>query len=141
MVDARGRLEAALLAAMARAATTEMVWGRDDCALWVAGVLRQALGYDPARRWRGRYWSRGGARRLLGKGGMEDALAEAAGRHGWREIDPADARVGDVALARANQMARPVTMVCRAPGWFVGRDSVGFAAVRTAKIIKAWAVV
>lgn len=140
MVTARERLEVAVVAAMAKAARTQMSWGRDDCALWVAGVLRRALGYDPARRWRGRYWSRGGALRMLGKGGIEGALGEAADRHGWREIAPADAQVGDVAMAGARG-GRPVTMVCRGRGWFVGRDSVGFAAVRAAKIVKAWAVV
>src|SRR6266850_5751068 len=60
--ERRLKLERALLSAMTAAG--EMQWGKDDCALWCANILKDALGYDGAERFRGRYRTRIGARRV-----------------------------------------------------------------------------
>src|SRR4051812_21753510 len=69
--DSRRSLERALMAAMGSA--SEMQWGKDDCALWCANILKDALCYDGAERFRGRYRTRIGAGRVLGKAGLAGA--------------------------------------------------------------------
>jgi hypothetical protein len=124
-INPRRSLERALLAAMASAG--EMQWGKDDCALWCANILKDALGYDGAERFRGRYRTRLGARRVLGKG----ARRRAAGRRTQARLAP------DQGRARAGRRHRhpdawdvPVTVICRAPGWFVARNEMGGARCR-----------
>lgn len=136
MTDPRARLEAALVAEMA--ACGPMQWGRDDCALWCANILREALGYDAAAPFRGRYRTRRGAHRVLGKTGLAAALRAAGRRHGWRRAKPGEERVGDIGLILVGGVAS--TVICRAPGWFVGRSEHGWTALPAAEVRLAWSV-
>lgn len=114
-------------------ATCLMSWGTDDCALWVADIVRDARGYDPAADWRGAYKTRAGATALLGPLGLPRALRRAALRWGWTRVDPADARAGDVALAVLPALVDghlrrlPTTLICGGAGWFFARTGDGFA--------------
>jgi hypothetical protein len=132
----RAALEQALGQAMATAG--EMRWGRDDCALWCANILNAALGYDGAARFRGRYRTRSGARRVLGHGGLPGALRAAARKHGWRRIEPGAEQVGDIGILMQGDL--PVTVICRAPGWFVARSEQGWSAIPAKTIRVIWAV-
>jgi hypothetical protein len=78
VTEERQRLERAVIAAMDRATKQEMAWGSDDCALWCADILKEALGYDGAERFRGRYRTRIGAMRALGRDGLAAALRAAS---------------------------------------------------------------
>ncbi len=139
----RARLEGALLKAMDQALAEPMRWGADDCALFCANVIRDALGYDPAESLRGRYATRAEAQALLAPLGLAFVLKNAAARFGWRRVAPADARCGDLGLSlmRHGERSLPVTLIGRAPGWFVARGEHGFAAVRAQFVRLAWAVV
>lgn len=131
-----------------RWAASGMQWGKDDCMLAVADIVKALTGKDPARRFRGRYCSRRGAARLLGRGGGMKALRDSARALHWRKIDPARACAGDVGLV-------PVTIlddssgrtsqtfaaaICRAPGWFVGRNERGVTGVPAARVVHAWSI-
>lgn len=135
----RHRLEREVVRAMDRAATTPMQWGVDDCGLWFANIIKAALGYDPGAQWRGRYDSREGAAVALGQLGLIFGGNMIAQRYGWRRIPACEALPGDVGFLRAK--ATPgvpsfvCVVVCRAPGWFVGRNESGFTAV-TAKSVR-----
>lgn len=122
----REKLQRALLGAMDSASASEMQWGRDDCALWCANILHQALGYDAALRFRGRYRTRIGAGRVLGAAGLAAALRAAARRHGWHRIDLGGEQTGDIGIAMIGGV--PATVICRDRGWFVGRSDVGWTA-------------
>src|SRR5262245_17321572 len=142
---------------LTRAATVEahvaqwcqrpMAWGVDDCMLAVADVVRDITGHDPARKYRGRYKTPSGARRVLGAGGaLAIVKAQARARH-WRRVDPAKAKPGDVGLTRLaiERPGRPsfivlAAMVCRAPGWWVGRNEYGFTALPPRNIVMAWSI-
>lgn len=134
----RRALDAALVAAMNEAAAREMVWGRDDCGMWCAGILQVALGYDAAGRVRGRYKTRTGARRVLGKPWLAGFLRGAARRHGWRRIRRGE-QVGDIGVAVIDGVA--TTVICRAPGWFVGRNETGFTGLPASTVRLVWAVI
>lgn len=134
----RRALDAALVAAMDAAAAQEMVWGRDDCGMWCAGVLLVALGYDAADCVRGRYRTRIGAKRVLGRPWLAGFLRSAARRHGWRRIKRGE-QVGDMGLALLDGVS--TTVICRAPGWFVGRNEAGFTAVPASAVRLMWAVI
>lgn len=110
---------------VARWCREPMRWGVDDCALACANIICDALGYDPAAPWRTGYVDRDGARAVLGALGLGFALQRAAKAHGWRRVDPRQARPGDVGLLL--QDGNPVTVMCKAPGWFVGRSEYGAA--------------
>jgi hypothetical protein len=141
----RERLAAAVGAGLDRA-HGEVRWGEDDCALWVAGILRDALGYDPAARWRG-YVDRDGAARAVGALGLGMAIRSAAKQFGWPRIAPEDGAVGDIGVTPAPAVIdgrverRLTTFICRAPGWWVARSERGFFAIESAGIKFAWAVV
>lgn len=137
-VNMRAKLEAALLAAMADAAVP-MQWGRDDCALWCANVLQAALGYDGAARFRGRYRTRIGARRVLDAHGLAGALRAAARKHGWHRIKVGAEQVGDIGILMLGDV--PVTVICRAPGWFVARSETGWSAMPAKHVRVIWQIV
>jgi hypothetical protein len=135
--ERRVSLERALLSAMACA--SEMQWGRDDCALWCANILKDALGYDGAERFRKRYRTRIGARRVLGRGGIAGALRASARLHGWHRIKAGAEQVGDIGIAVLGGI--PSTVICRAQGWFVGRNLVGWTAVPANLVRVIWTVI
>ncbi|XUM25110.1 DUF6950 family protein (plasmid) [Bradyrhizobium oligotrophicum S58] len=135
-LDPRDALERALLAAMA--GRQQMRWGVDDCALWCANIIQEALGYDPAAAWRGRYRSRRGALRVLGRAGLLAAIEGAAAVHGWRHIDPGTEAKGDIGLMLVDGV--PSTVICRAPGWFIGRNEGGWTALQGRHLQALWAV-
>lgn len=138
----RTQLERAVLAGMDRACERPMQWGVDDCALWVADILKEAFGRDFAAKFRGRYQSRRGAMRVLGRGGLLKAVRTAARSRRWKRIHPSGAKPGDVGLAWTLFEGKPVlaTAVCRAPGWFVARNERGFSAVPADKVAVTWSV-
>ena len=132
----RDKIEAALRAAMAD--TSPMRWGTDDCALWCANIIKAALGYDGAARFRGRYRTRIGAGRVLGRQGLAGALRAAARKHGWRRIKAGGEQVGDIGILMLG--AVPVTVICRAPGWFVARNETGWSALPAKLVRVIWQV-
>lgn len=138
----RTALETAIIAAMEVAAVEPMQWGKDDCALWAANILRPVLGYDPAAAWRGRYRTRSGAYRVLGKSNLANAIRAVARRHHWKRIYPTLAQAGDVGMVWTEWEGKPVlaTVVCRARGWFVGRAEAGFTAMPAERVAVAWSV-
>lgn len=134
----RARAGAAVIAAMNRACARPMQWGVDDCALWVADILCELTGADPAAEFRGRYKTQRGARRVLGKGGLAGAIRRAARRLGWVRIPAGYAEPGDLGLLMGP--AGPTMVICRARGWFVGRDERGFGAVAARHVRLAWSL-
>jgi hypothetical protein len=138
-VTLRRRLEREVIAAMDRAVVQEIRWGVDDCTLWAVEPVRRVLGYDPAAKGRGHYRTRKGAARVLGKAGLAGAMRSAARRHGWKRIDPKEARPGDLGLVLIND-AYSMT-VCRSRGWFVVRADGGYVAVAAAQQKIAFRVV
>lgn len=137
-LEARARLESAVIDIMSEAAAAPMQWGRDDCALWAVEPLRRALDVDAAEDLRGRYRTRKGAQRVLGKGGLASAMRAAARRHCWIRIAAGEARPGDLGLVAID--GGFAMAVCRAPGWFVARNESGFTAVRSGTVRFSWAV-
>lgn len=159
MTTKRQRLEAAVIAGMDRAGRAEMQWGRDDCALWVADIIQDALGYDPAAPFRGHYTTRLGAMRAMGPKGMLGVARSAARRHKWKRINPEAARPGDVGLAWTTAkvpgwvttsegkrvkglVEKPVlaSVICRSRGWFVARNEHGWTAAKAEHVAHAWSV-
>lgn len=138
----RRALESAVVEGMARAERSVMQYGVDDCALWVANIQCDVLGYDPAAHVRGRYKSRYGALRVTGAAGLLGQLKRIARRHQWKRIDPSLAQPGDTGLAWTFVSGKAVlaTVICRASGWFVGRNEGGFTALRADKVTVAWSV-
>lgn len=73
----------------------EFDYGRLDCCLFVANVIRDYTGKDWAARWRGRYSSEFGALRMVAEHGDLEGLASYA----YGEMQPMSrARDGDPAI-------------------------------------------
>lgn len=143
-LKARADLELALRKALWLAVDKQMVWGKDDCALWCADIIRDALGYDPALKFRGTFDDRAGASLMLGKTGLLGALRTSARRHRWRQIKPDDGLVGDMGLAILNNVEGKMIqscVICRAPKWFIARSEHGFTAIASRFVARAWAVI
>lgn len=132
----RERLRQELLRAMGTDAP--MQWGVDDCALWCANILHAALGYDAAQSFRGRYGTADEAQRVLGDGGLPHAIRNAARQHNWRRVAPGKECVGDIGLMRTTEVVS--TVICRAPGWFIGRSEGGWVAIPSRLVKPIWSV-
>ena len=77
----RTRLSEALDREVDRWCREPMEWGIDDCALSVANVIREALGYDPAEAWRASHWDRASAETASGRLGLGFATRRVAKAH------------------------------------------------------------
>ncbi len=130
-----------------------MRWGEDDCALWCANVLREVLGFDPAARFRNRYTTARGYRRVLrheGLASLEEAIDGVARQCGWPCIDPAEAETGDLGIihvsasrgaeAGRGRLQALACVIRRGPLW-AGRRHLGVGHLPTEQVIRVWSVV
>lgn len=110
----------------------------DGCALFQCDIHLAATGDDPAAKWRGRYTTPRGMRRVMGKGGLANCMRGAARRHGWKRIKPLAARVGDVGLVLTPTGFAVVRMLHR--GEWIGRNAMGWSMLPTDRVRVAWAI-
>lgn len=136
-IVSRDVLERAVAVAMASAG--EMQWGRDDCALWCIDIVRSVLDYDPAAVFRGRYRTKIGAHRVLGKAGLAGAFKAEARRRKWHRVTVGSEQVGDLGIAHIGGIQS--TVICRAPGWFIGRNENGWTALPSKYVRIIWSVI
>lgn len=139
----RDRYETEILTALDAIDERPAQWGVDDCALWVANIVKRVTGVDPAATWRGNYADRDGATAVLGSLGLGFAIRQAAKTMGWRHIDANEADTGDIGIIMVptpDGSKRPMTMICRVRGWFVGRSEDGFLVLDASAVKSAWAV-
>lgn len=73
--------------AIERAMLTDMVWGRDDCSLWVCNAISNAGGPDFAEALRGYHCQFGAARKLKAHagGGLIEAAIKIAGEFSLKQ--------------------------------------------------------
>ena len=111
-----------------------MAYGKSDCAMWAAEILRELHGVDLARGWRKRYGSEAGAQRTLRRYGLLDPIERVTRRAGWASRDVASARPGDLGLmATAKGHACVVCFkVTSNAMWWVGRIDGGVTLTKTA---------
>lgn len=76
--------------------------GQHDCALFVAGWVREVTTIDLAEGWRGAYRSEGGGLRKLRRAGFESPVAVLEGA--LPEIAPVAALPGDVVVLEDEAM-------------------------------------
>jgi hypothetical protein len=117
----------------------ELTWGMDDCGMWCGDIFKEALGYDPVERFRGRYKTRIGAKRVLGSGGLPAAIRAISRKYGWHHIKEGDEQSGDIGIVEINGV--PSTVICRAPGWFIGRNDFGWTALQSSAVRVMWSVI
>lgn len=126
--EVREQYQETILHMASKLSSVPMRYGRDDCLLFVANIDRDVIGIDPAAGYRGKYRSKRGAARVLGKGGVEGFARMIAARYGWKEIDPRAARPGDRGLVPT--VEGPAGVIFSGQYWF-GRADVGITAYRT----------
>lgn len=127
--------EAAIRAALDRWCSGPIKWGRDDCLMGLAEVVRVATGRDVGKPYRGRYRSAGGAVRVLGPRGVPGALAKAARSLRWPSLPPARCQNG--AIGYIETPAGPAG-VMRLGNMWVGRFPSGFSMFPSSEVRKAW---
>lgn len=111
----------------------------DDCLIWLADIYKNALGVDPAQSWRGAYCSSDEMWAKLGWRGIYGATLKAARTLQWPKIEPKDARLGDLGLVVAEDNLHAGVIYAGKKLW-VGRIDMGFGALPTSAIIRAWSV-
>ena len=102
-------------------------WGRDDCAMWAAAVLRDLHGVDLGRGWRRRYRSETGAARVLRETNLLRSVHAATRKAGWVRRAPEYARPGDLGIisAATGDLACVVCLRGGADQWWAGRINHG----------------
>lgn len=84
-----------LRSVLSRYESAAFAWGRLDCCLFVADVLKELHGVDYAAKWRGTYSTEFGAKRIVVRhGGVEGIARSAFGDM----LPPESARDGDPVL-------------------------------------------
>lgn len=110
-------------------------WGRRDCCLWAANVVRAMTGIDPAVRWRG-YRTRAAAEALMAaNGGVEGLIASALA---GREVAPTRAQRGDVVLLR--QDGAEAAGVVALDGRIATQGRRGIVVLPRAAALRAWRI-
>jgi hypothetical protein len=132
----RRRLAAALERAMRQVVGRQM--GFDGCVVFQANVHLAVTGIDPIARWRGRYSTRRGMQRIMGRAGVPGCMRQAARSMKWKSIKPAAACIGDVGIV-ATETGPAVVRKLHRNEW-IGRNNGGWTVVPTKDVRLAWAV-
>ena len=90
----------ALSAYFEKVRATAFVYGKSDCACFVAGAVEAMTGVDPMADIRGRYATVIGAKRFLKSAGAS-SLADFVARS-FEEVHPAYARCGDLGVIKTD---------------------------------------
>ncbi len=135
----RSRLEAEIERAIAR--TDDLApafrWGRRDCLLFAANIVRRAIGIDPAEPWRGRYYSQSGAERVIGPRGLLWVSRQRAREIGAKRVKVADAKVGDWGCLKSPY--RGSVIKYRNDYWLgCGPGFGGMTLVKNERVAAAW---
>lgn len=86
------------------AAVREFKWGDWDCYVFASEACRIVSGRNLLMLYAGRYHDEESGNALVAdEGGLRVGLGESLERLGWREIDPARARAGDLAIVMIGQ--------------------------------------
>lgn len=138
--DVRAKIEEAIEKAIDADAANAAEWGKDDCALWVAEILRAAFPGDPGKSFRGKYSTRDGAYAVIGERGIVGIVIGQARRFGWKRLkDISDAKLGDIGVLGNSDGTQTVCLYYR-KGFWIARAEVGTAYLPSVKVQKAWRV-
>lgn len=110
-------------------------YGRDDCLLGLANIILEVEGKDLAARYRKRYRSRNGAIRVLGRAGVAGAVARGARKLGMAPSPPSRCKTGSLGLIPGPEGLSGAMR--HGPLW-VSRGPLGFVAVPSERVLKAW---
>lgn len=142
----RDRIAEEIERAIDRAEGRVVAWGSDDCMMWAANILRDALGHDPAEPFRNRYSCHTDALKVIGEGGLPAAVRRQCKALGWRGIRKREtAEIGDFGVMR-NLTTGDHSCVLRyntdraGRGFWIGRADRGVALVPTDRVPVAWRV-
>ena len=138
--DVRAAIEDAIEKAIDADAASVARWGSDDCALWVANILRAAFPRDPGKSFRGKYSDRDGAYEVIGKRGIVGIVRAQGRRFGWRRLKKIeDAKLGDIGVLKNADGTQTVCLKYRGRFW-IARGTVGTAFLPDNKVELAWSV-
>jgi len=135
----RERLAQEIDRAVEAAEISVMRWGSDDCVLWCANILRDAIDLDPVPTIRGKYETPEAARAIIGKQGLAAGMRYRARKFGWNRVDPDKAKIGDLGVLKDPSGVQSCLLKFRGRFW-VGRSWHGVAFIPDDKVAVAWSV-
>ena len=118
------------------------VWGTNDCCLFACDAIRAMTGHDPAEWFRGRYAKKESAYKLLKEFARGEILATTeliTQELGMREVQPAFAKRGDVALIEGG-LGQTLGVIDLTGMNVAAPGAGGLEFFPIQKIIKAWSV-
>ena len=139
----RERVAGAIQHGIERAEGVMPVWGSDDCVLWVADILEEALGKDPADSFRRKYGTQEQAYKLIGPRGLAFGIHRRARRFGWKPIRKTEiplAQVGDIGVYRDYARGVQACVLKISPRFWIGRSIKGVSYVPNERIVAAWSI-
>ena len=134
--NSNSRLQNFIEDAIIRAAGTPMIWGTDDCCLFVADIIAEGTGIDPAEPWRGKYTSEDEAAVVM-PGGIVKTVDRRCRELGWSKVPPEKADIGDIGISRND--GKPAVVI-RYGEWWVGRCDGGVTYTPPDLVFLAWSV-
>lgn len=116
--------------------TAAFEWGKNDCVLFTADIVKAMTDVDMMEEWRGKYDDKESAHRLIAaNGGFEAFVENVCENHGLTEINPNFAQRGDIAFFDTIPC---VAIVTGAKSFAPAEDGLRSLKTRTAK--KTWRV-
>lgn len=128
-------LDIAIRRALDRWTGNPIRWGKDDCLMGLAEIVREWTGKDFGKPFRGRYRSRHGAIRVLGARGVPGAIRNAATALRFKRKAPSEARPGSLGYILSPE--GPAGVIKHGAFW-IGRVDNGFSALPDESVVKAW---
>ncbi len=138
----RSRMKQEIERALDRWCSEPFEWGRSDCILSIADIVRAVCDYDPAMDFRGRYSTKIGALRVTHQcRGFAKAVIRASHDFSWKVIDPSWAKTGDVGIASTPAMPCCGVIKYRSAWVSVAPQGFGFQSHPTGNVKLAWQVI
>ena len=134
----RERIAEEIQRGIERADGVHPVWGVDDCTLWVANILRDATGKDPAKSFRGKYSNKEEAYALIGKRGLAFGIQRRSRVFGWKPLSKKMlhlAELGDIGIFKDSQRGIQSCVLKISSRFWIGRAPLGVAYLPNEKIV------
>jgi len=114
-------------------------WGRSDCLMITAGIIKRAGGPDIAARYRGRYNSLDTMHQMIPHGLGEECRRRAR-EFGARRVKPSDAPPGSWGIYR-NAAGIPVNVIKYRGDYWLGFADRGVDFIKSDRVRLAWSFV
>jgi hypothetical protein len=127
--------------AVETATRTPFEYGKHDCCLMAADIVKAIAGYDPAEGLRGTYSDEAGAAQAVAAhGGLVQLVEARAAMYSWKSVPVRTARRGDFIVYRSPLTKHLSAGICTGSEAIFPSIENNVIAVPLSKCLRAWRI-